>query len=216
MSIFKRYISLLLVMLILVGVFAPATQAAPAEETATVNTDGVTVEGTNGFGSLLTQEINQSHAEAKEEASEYSGGYTVTDLEIENGVATVTYDSMEEATLVVALYTEDGMRMVNSAKTTVTPDATEITVTFEGEMPEYFLASAYLMDSYDLEPETVKRHHDVAGDACPAYYVDNGEAWNELMVDIGGEPVIPAETPEETPVDATENGEEGTVEEPEE
>lgn len=74
----------------------------------------------------------------------------------------------------------------------------------------------WLMDSYDLEPETVKRHHDVAGDACPAYYVDNGEAWNELMVDIGGEPVIPEETPEETPVDATENGEEGTVEEPEE
>lgn len=152
MSTFKRCISLLMAMLILVGVFAPAAQAAPAEETATVNTDGVTVEGTNGFGNLLSQGISQSQAEAEEEAADFSGGYSVTDLEIENGVATVTYDSMEEATLVVALYTEDGMRMVNSAKATVTPDATEVTVTFEGEMPEYFLASAYIVDGYDLSP----------------------------------------------------------------
>ena len=45
MSTFKRSISLLLAMIVLVGVFAPVTQAAPAEETASVNTDNVTSEG---------------------------------------------------------------------------------------------------------------------------------------------------------------------------
>jgi len=65
----------------------------------------------------------------------------------------------------------------------------------------------WLLDSYDLEPASVKRHHDVTGDSCPAYYVEHGDAWNQFMVEIGGEPVIPEETPasEETP--------EGTVEE---
>ena len=152
MSTFKRTISLLLVLGILLGIVAPSAQAAPAEDAASVNTDTVTVEGTNGFGSLLSQEITESQEEAEAEAAEYSGGYTVTDLVIEDGVATVTYDSMEEATLVVALYTEDGMQLLTSAKATVTPDATEATVTFEGEMPEYFMASAYLLDGYDFSP----------------------------------------------------------------
>lgn len=68
----------------------------------------------------------------------------------------------------------------------------------------------WLLESYDLEPEAVKRHYDVTGDSCPSYYVDNGDSWNQFMVDIGGEPVIPEETPapEETP--------EGTAEEPQE
>ncbi len=59
----------------------------------------------------------------------------------------------------------------------------------------------WLLESYDLEPESVKRHYDVTGDDCPAYYVENGTAWNQFMVDIGGEPVVPEETPspEETP-----------------
>ena len=152
MSTFKRCISLLMAMLILVGVFAPAAQAAPAEETATVNADGVTVEGTNGFGNLLSQEITESQEEAEAAEEEYPGGYTVTALVIEGNTATVTYDTMEAAALVVALYTEDGMQMLTSTTATVTPDATEAELTFEGDMPEYFLASAFLLDSYDFSP----------------------------------------------------------------
>ena len=157
MSTLKRCISLLLVLGILLSVLAPATQAAPVEETATVNTGNVTIEGTNGFGELLSREITASQAEAAEAAKNYPAGYSVTDLVIEGRTSTVTYDSMEEATLVVALYTEDGMQLLTSATATVTPNATEAALTFEGEMPKYFMASAYLVDSYDLSP------------LCPAY-----------------------------------------------
>lgn len=152
MSTIKRCISLLLVLGILFGVLAPAAQAAPVEDAASVNTDNVTIEGTNGFGNLLSREITESQEEAEAADAEYPGGYTVTDLVIEGSTATVTYDTMEEATLVVALYTEDGMQMLTSTTATVTPDAMEAELTFEGEMPEYFLASAYLLDSYDLSP----------------------------------------------------------------
>lgn len=152
MSRFKRCISLLLVLGILLGVLAPAAQAAPVEETATVNADNVTIEGTNGFGDLLAQEVAENQQETETQSKDYPGGYSVTDLQIVDNVATVTYDTMEEATLVVALYTEDGMQLLTSAKATVTPENTEASVTFEDEIPEYFMASAYLMDSYDLSP----------------------------------------------------------------
>ena len=152
MSTFKRSISLLLVLGILLGVLAPAAQAAPTVETASVNTDNVTIEGTNGFGNLLSQEIAENQEEAEAADIEYPGGYTVTGLVIEGNTATVTYDTMEEATLVVALYTEDGMQLVTSANVAVNPNVTTATVTFGKDMPEYFLASAYLLDSYDLSP----------------------------------------------------------------
>lgn len=152
MSTMKRSISLLLVLGILLGVLAPAAHATPVEETATVDTGDVTIEGTNGFGSLLAQEVTENQQETEIKNENYPGGYSVTDLEIADGVATVTYDSVEDATLVVALHTEDGMQLLTSATLTVTPDATEATVTFEGEMPEYFMASAYLLDQYDYSP----------------------------------------------------------------
>ena len=152
MSTMKRCISLLLVLGILLGILAPAAQAAPVEEHATVDTSDVNIVGTNGFGNLLAQEVAENQQETEMENEDYPGGYSVTDLEIVDNVATVTYDSMEEATLVVALHTEDGMQLLTSATATVTPDATVAAVTFEGEMPEYFMASAYLLDQYDYSP----------------------------------------------------------------
>ena len=145
----KKLTALMLVFVLLVSM-VPAASAASNQ--AELDSGDVTIEGTNGFGTLLSQELAESQEETAEAESEYPGGYTVTDLEIVDNIATVTYDTMEDATLVVALYTEDGMQLVTSAKAAVTPDATEATVTFEGEMPEYFMASAYLLDSYDLSP----------------------------------------------------------------
>ena len=145
----KRIISILLTLCLLLGNFAPAAYAAETESDAAVETGSITVEGTNGFGSLLSAEIT----EAQEETSEgYEGGYSVTDLVIEGSTATVTYGSLGDAYLVVALYTEDGMQMLTSANTPVTENSTEATVTFSGEMPEYFLAAAYLVDTYDFSP----------------------------------------------------------------
>lgn len=80
MSRFKRCISLLLVLGILLGVLAPAAQAAPVEETATVNADNVTIEGTNGFGDLLAQEVAENQQETETQSKDYPGGYSVTDL----------------------------------------------------------------------------------------------------------------------------------------
>ena len=94
-------------MLVLVMVFSLVPAQAFAQETAPVaqaDTGDVSIRGTNGFGNLLSAEIVEAQ---EEQAESYEGGYTVTDLVIEGNTATVTYDALGEANLIVALYTEN-------------------------------------------------------------------------------------------------------------
>ena len=149
MKFSKRVLSLLLVIVMVLGMIPVTVQAETEEPTVSTESSSVSVEGTNSFGNLLSDAI----AEAEEESEDdYTGQYSVTDLTISGNVATVTYDAMEEATLVVAIYSEDGMQLITSGKTTVSPDQTVAEVTIEGEMPEFFEAAAYLLDTYDYSP----------------------------------------------------------------
>ena len=147
----KRVISLILSLVLLVGMVPVAAQATESDNISMDN-GNMTVEGTNGFGMLLSNDIAQQQA-----GDEGTDGYNVLGLTIEGNLAVVEYDSLEEAVLVVSLYSEDGMQMLLSGHTTVDPEANEATVKLEGEMPEYFMASAYLLDTYDYSP------------LCPSY-----------------------------------------------
>ena len=141
----KRVLSFLLVLCMVVAML-PVGASAQEARTDLVN-NGMTVEGTNSFGTLLSNEIMES-----QEVSDYQAGYSVTELSISGSTATVTYDALEEATLVVAVYTEDGLQLLASGRATVSPDETEATVTIDGTMPEYFYATAYLLDTHDYVP----------------------------------------------------------------
>jgi len=154
----KRLLSLLLCVVLLFGMI-PTVNAQADTETVTVDTaqNEVTVSGTNSVGNLLSEEIQQAQEESQLEASEYTGGYAVIGLSFEGNMATVEYSSLEEANLIVALYTEDGMQLLTSGNAVVSADETVAEVTIEGTMPQYFMASAYLVDIYDFSP------------LCPAY-----------------------------------------------
>lgn len=150
MSIFKRFMSLFLALIMLVSVI-PVSALGTETETS-VDPGELTVESSNGFGDLLTQEITAYQDAQLSEEEEYEPGFSVTDLTFSGATATVTYDAMEEATLVVAIYTEDGLTQLNSGYKIVSPGNTTATVTISGEMPQYFFAAAYLLDTYDLSP----------------------------------------------------------------
>ena len=147
MKITKRVISTVLLLAMLLGM-VPATVHAE-ENSVTVENGSTTIEGTNGFGALLSEDIQEQQM-VEDEA--YSGGYAVVDLVIEDDVAIVEYSSLEEAVLVVSLYTEDGLQLLVSGNTVVQPEETEVVITLEGELPQYFMASAYLLDTYDYSP----------------------------------------------------------------
>ena len=141
--------ALVLTLVMVCSIIPAGAFASESAGVSQVDESKVTIEGTNGFGNLLSAAVSEEQENAAEAESE---GYTVTDLAFEGNVATVTYDALEEAILIVALYSEDGMQMLASGKATVSPDATEATVTIEGTMPQYFQASAYLVDGYDFSP----------------------------------------------------------------
>lgn len=44
--------------------------------------------------------------------------------------------------------------------------------------------TAWLLAKYNLTPDNVMRHYDATGKECPKYYVDNPEAWVQLIEDL--------------------------------
>lgn len=148
----KRVLSMLMALVLVFTMLPLQALATEPEPDTSVDTGDLTMEGTNGFGTLLSQEIQESQEESAEAEEDYEAGYSVIDLTFEGSTATVEYSSMEEAILVVAVYSEDGLQMLASGDTVVSPDENLATVTIQGDMPEYFMASAYLMDTYDLSP----------------------------------------------------------------
>ncbi len=151
----QKIISLLLTVTLIMEMVPVAAVASETE--AALDPGQVTVEGTNALGDLLMEEVNARQDKALMAQEEYESGFSVTELTFQGATATVTYDASDEATLVVAVYTEDGLMMLNSAYTQVDPEQTQASVTLRGEMPQYFAASAYLINTYDLSP------------LCPAY-----------------------------------------------
>ena len=44
--------------------------------------------------------------------------------------------------------------------------------------------TAWLCKAFECGPEHVIRHHDVTGKICPKYYVENPDAWEQMLADI--------------------------------
>lgn len=143
----KRILSLILAICLTAMALPPPAhaEAPPAPDLDSQ----VTVESTNDFGELLSGLLEEAQ---EEQAEETKIGYSVTDLTFSGTMATVAYETLEEANLVVGVYTEDGTQLLASGNATVTPEATTAMVTIEGEMPAYFLAKAFLLDTYDFSP----------------------------------------------------------------
>ncbi|MBE6862368.1 MAG: hypothetical protein E7497_05665 [Ruminococcus sp.] len=132
----------------LVGSF-PAHAGTTAEPSALVN-DSYTVEGTNSFGSMLSEEIQSAENSTTECLSK------VISAETEGNTVNVRYVAEKNCSLVVGLYTEDGSRLIASGTTEVSADERDASVTFDTEeMPEYYLIRAYLLESETLRPLSI-------------------------------------------------------------
>ncbi|MBQ2384208.1 MAG: hypothetical protein II290_09225, partial [Oscillospiraceae bacterium] len=187
----KRIISAVLVLTLLFSLVPTAVFAEAERSQASVEDSELTVEGSNSFGALVSDAISENTEETETAAEDYPAGYEVTDLTIEGNVATVTYSSLEAAVLVVALYTEDGLQLIDSANTQVTADANEATVTFGDTMPEYFLAEAFLLDTYDHSPLCVSME-------TPMYTSDMQELLASTVADYDADRVFNLDEDETT------------------
>ena len=177
MKLMKKVTSIFLVFILFINMM-PIVQAEKPE--TVTETGPVTLTGTNGFGSLLTEDIE---SEKNEAGGEYLGGYSIVGMTITNAIATVEYSTLEEAIMIVALYSEKGQQMLLSAKTTVDPDESTVDVALVGEMPEYFLASAYLVDTYDYSPLCVSYE-------TPMYTREMQELLDSTVTDYNADRVL--------------------------
>lgn len=110
---------------------------------------GSEVEDLSDLGQLLGQASKQ---EQETPAEEYPGGYDLLGLEVVSKVATVEYVAQEDATVIVAVYSEDGRQMLASGNAPALAEATTVEVTLTGSVPSYFQVAAYLVRTVDLSP----------------------------------------------------------------
>ena len=94
----KRWISMLLAVVLALGMSPLSVQAQQNTSTAELTNNDISIEGTNGFGSLLSQDLQQYQQSTSAE-SEYDPAASVTDVQIEGSAATVTYSAPGEAIL---------------------------------------------------------------------------------------------------------------------
>ena len=153
----KRIVSILTSMLMAfsLSAYVPAVGAG-AETAANESTDGVSmdngevsVEGTNSFGNMLTDTLSEKIDEQQE-----NNGYNVFSVEMtDTKTAQVKFETLQDCTLLVGIYDENGEKMLASGSTEVTAGEKNATVEIEtDEMPQYFYVRAFLVDTECLRP----------------------------------------------------------------
>lgn len=102
------------------------------------------IEGTDSVGNVLASAISseQSMADARSQSAN-----SISGLKIAGNIASVELHAETEADLVVAIYDEQQIQMLASGKTAVSSDENNVEITISGKIPDYFIASAYLLDS---------------------------------------------------------------------
>lgn len=116
-------------------------------ETKAVRSD-LSVEGTDSVGELLAEELVNVASQQEE-----NNGCNVFSIDVSDDTATVYFETTQDATLVVAVYDENGSQMLAYGKKEVTQDETIAVVDIDsGSMPQYFLVRGYLIETETLRP----------------------------------------------------------------
>ena len=141
----KKLISFVLA---LVMIFSAAIFPTSAESGEKINAGGdVSVSGTNSFGEMVAELATEEVEKQKE-----GNGCNIFSVEIEECYAYVKYETTQDAHLIVAIYEEDGVKMLGSGSTEVYYEESFVYgepafVYLElSEMPEYFYVRAFLVN----------------------------------------------------------------------
>ena len=156
----KKLLALLIVMSIVstsMGTAVFATSDLPAETQSDQKTESednlqnnanIDVEGTDSVGDILALAISEENEKSQERQKSAN---SITGLDFSESNASVEYQTEEDAEIVVAVYDEQHSRMLASGNTDASKDVTVASVTITGDMPQYFVATAFLLDKESHE-----------------------------------------------------------------
>ena len=154
---FKQKIAVIMAIVLTFSVFLPpeAVQAMTLDakdmisdiSSAQYLQNGISIESKNAFGNLLGKELKEKTAEQTE-----NEGNNIFLVEMDRQTANVSFETTEDATLVVCIYSEDGEEMLASATSDVETGQTETKIYIEENLPEYFYLRSFLVNSETLRP----------------------------------------------------------------
>ena len=108
----------------------------------------VNVESTNSVGQLIANQIT-----SKQDEQDENNGCNLFSVEVNEKKATVSFETLQDCTIVVGIYDETGVTMVATGNKQVTKGETIVDVEIEiSEMPQYFYLRAFMVDGDSLRP----------------------------------------------------------------
>lgn len=106
------------------------------------------VKGTNSFGSMLAKSLTDEMDE-----QDSNDGCNVFSIEVNGKEATVSFETTQDAALVIGIYDEAGTAMLASGTKEVSVGETETVISVDAEvMPAYFYLRGFLVDAETLRP----------------------------------------------------------------
>ncbi|MEY8333207.1 Ig-like domain-containing protein [Lachnospiraceae bacterium 47-T17] len=122
--------------------------AVESDEMAVISEESLTVKGTDSFGEMLASSLSNELDE-----QDYNNGYNIFSIEVQGKEAEVSFETIEDATLVVGIYDENGTAMLGAGKSEVTAEETEAVISIDiNSMPQFFYLRGFLVDSDTLRP----------------------------------------------------------------
>lgn len=146
----KRTLSILMSVIMTFTFFCSSITVEATEnetENSAVEND-ISINGKNSFGQLMSEILTK-----EQDRQENNNGFNVFSAEVTGNTVTAEYEVLESCTMITAIYDEDGVQMITSGKTEVTPEENYTEVTIETDvMPQYFYLRIFLVDSQTLSP----------------------------------------------------------------
>ncbi len=121
---------------------------ATEEPESSVEKPELSVKGANSAGTLFAEEFSQLAAEQLE-----NNGCNIFSVEMTGTEAFVSFETTRDASLVIGVYEEDGIKMLASGSVEVSRGQTEAVVDIEtASMPQYFYIRGFLVETDTLRP----------------------------------------------------------------
>ena len=121
-----------------------------AEQHVGISENELEVEGTNSFGKMFAEALEEKNCEQQE-----NNGYNIFSIEMNGKNASVELDSVEDCTLIVGIYDEAGEKLIAAGATTVTAGSEKASLAVDiasENMPAYFYLRGFLVDTYTCRP----------------------------------------------------------------
>ena len=179
----KRVLPFLLSLLILCSSLQLPVDAKEMDASGKQNTTNmeseISVQGTDSLGNMVAEAIDNKAAQQEE-----NEGCNIFRITMSGTEAEVDFETDKDASLVVGIYDEAGIKMVASGHAEVTTDEKTEKINIEdGQLPDYYYVKGFLVDPETYEPYCTAYE-------TPNYTKEMQEFFSKTTEDFAGHEIL--------------------------